>query len=52
MRATIKGITSVSAPIVTTPTNNVIALVWIVKSMREMGCKPFLKEQDIEIVGR
>jgi hypothetical protein len=20
--------------------------------MREMGCKPFLKEQDIEIVGR
>jgi len=52
VRATIKGITSVSAPIATTPTDNVVVLVWIIKSLREMGCEPFLREQDTEIVGR
>jgi hypothetical protein len=28
--------------VVTTPTNSVVALVRIMKSMREMGCEPFI----------
>jgi branched-subunit amino acid transport protein len=30
----------------TIDSDNVIALVWTVKSMRELGCEPFLGEQD------
>ena len=32
--------------------DSVVTLVRIVKSMRELGCKPFLGEPDAEIVGR
>ena len=32
--------------------DNVVTLVWIVKSMRELGCERFLGEPDAEIVGR
>jgi hypothetical protein len=28
------------------------SVVLLVKSMREMGCKPYMGEQDVEIVGR
>lgn len=52
VRATTKGITSVSAPITTTHIDDVVALVWIVKSMREMSCETFLRKQDMEIARR
>jgi len=36
----------------TIDSDNVIALVRNIKSMRELGCEPFLGEQDAEIAGR
>lgn len=39
-------------PVIIASTDNIIALVRIVKSMREMGYEPFLSDQDIEIVGK
>jgi hypothetical protein len=33
-------------------TDNVVPLVRLVKSMREMGCEPYMGEQDAEIDGR
>jgi hypothetical protein len=47
-----------SAPIIptiseaATATNDVVHLVRLVKSMREMGCEPYSCEQDAEVVGR
>jgi len=41
-----------AAPVPTTKADNVVTLVWIVKSMRELGCEPFLGEPDAEIAGR
>jgi len=35
-----------------TTTNDVVHLVRLVKSMREMGCEPYLGEQDAEVAGR
>jgi hypothetical protein len=35
-----------------TTTNDVVHLVCLVKSMREMGCEPYSGEQDAEVVGR
>jgi len=35
-----------------TSTNDVVHLVRLVKSMREMGCEPYSGEQDAEVVGR
>jgi len=35
-----------------TTTNNVVHLVRLVKSMREMNCEPYSGEQDVEVVGR
>ena len=35
-----------------TTTNSVVLLVRLVKSMREMGCEPYMGEQDSEIAGR
>jgi len=29
-----------------------VLLVWLVKSIRELGCKPYMREQDAEIAGR
>jgi len=41
-----------TTPMVTTPMDSVVALVQIVKSIREIGCKPFIRDQDTKIVGR
>lgn len=41
-----------TTPIIMTFTNNVVTLVQIVQSMRELGCEPYLKELDVEIAGR
>ena len=41
-----------AAPEITLTTNNVVLLVWLVKSKREIGCEPYIGKQDIEIVGR
>jgi hypothetical protein len=38
--------------VITEPTNNVVILVQIVKSKREMGCDPFLGDQEVKIVGK
>ena len=35
-----------------TATNEVVQLVCLVKSMREMGCEPYLGEQNAEVAGR
>lgn len=35
-----------------TTINRVVGLVCLMKNMRDMGCEPFLGEQDVEIVGR
>jgi hypothetical protein len=35
-----------------TATNDVVQLVCLVKSMREMGCEPYSGEQNAEVVGR
>jgi len=40
------------APVITTPIDNMVALVRIVKCMREMGYKPLLADQDAEVDGR
>jgi len=43
------------APIIleeATTTDNVVHLVRLVKSMREMGCEPYSGEQDAEVAGR
>jgi len=40
------------APVVMTSKNNMVALVQIMKSLRQMGYKPFLGDQDAEITGR
>jgi hypothetical protein len=39
-------------PGIVATTNNVVLLVWLVKSMREMGYKPYMGEHDAEIAGR
>jgi hypothetical protein len=41
-----------AAPMTSTTTDNVVLLVRLVKSMREMGCEPYMREQDAEIAGR
>jgi len=41
-----------AAPAATTKADNVVTLVRIVKSMRELGCEPFLGEPNAEIAGR
>jgi hypothetical protein len=41
-----------AVPAATTKADNVVTLVRIVKSMRELGCEPFLGEPDAEIAGR
>ena len=35
-----------------TTTNNMVHLVLLVKIMREMGCEPYLGEQDVKVAGR
>jgi hypothetical protein len=35
-----------------TATNDVVQLVHLVKSMREMGCEPYSGEQNAEVAGR
>ena len=39
-------------PVVAAPVDSVVTLVQTVKSMRELGCEPFLGEPDAEIAGR
>jgi hypothetical protein len=39
-------------PMVMKPIDHVVALIWILKSMREMGCGPFLRDQKAKIIGR
>jgi len=41
-----------AASAATTKADNVVTLVRIVKSIRELGCEPFLGEPDAEIAGR
>jgi hypothetical protein len=41
-----------AAPVATKKADNVVTSVRIVKSMRELGCEPFLGEPDAEIAGR
>jgi len=38
--------------IITTPTDNVVTLVWIVRSLRDIGRDLFQRDQDMEIAGR
>jgi uncharacterized protein YdbL (DUF1318 family) len=64
MRAMVKTINNASAPttlvasalppylVIIASTDNVVALVRIVKSMREMGYESFLSDQDVEIAGK
>ena len=37
------------APMTSMTTDSVVPLVQLVKSMREMGCEPYMGEQDVEI---
>lgn len=39
-------------PVATAPVDSVVTLVRTVKSVRELGCEPFLDEPDVEIAGR
>ena len=41
-----------ATPMATIKADSVVTLVRIVKSMRELGCEPFLGEPDAEIAGR
>ena len=41
-----------AAPTTSMTMDNVVPLVRLVKSMREMGCEPYMGEQDAEIAGR
>jgi len=41
-----------AAPMTSTTMNNVVLLVRLVKSMRKMGCEPYMGEQDAEIAER
>ena len=41
-----------AVPMTSITTDNVVPLVRLVKSMREMGCEPYTGEQDAEIAGR
>jgi len=41
-----------ATPRIFTTIDNVVLLVWLVKSMREMGCKPYMGEQDAKIARR
>jgi hypothetical protein len=43
---------SQTAPMNGATTDNMVLLVRLVKSMREMGCEPYMGEQDAEIVER
>jgi len=64
VKAVIEAIPGASAPTIpiasavqTTPAatkkaDNMVTLVRIVKSMRELGCGPFLGEPDAEVAGR
>ena len=38
--------------VVMKPIDHVVALIWILKSMREMGYEPFLRDQNAKIIGR
>jgi len=40
------------APVITIPIDNMVALVRIVKCMREKGYKPLLADQDAKVDGR
>jgi len=40
------------ALVITEPTDNVVILVQIVRSKREMGCDPFLGDQEVKIIGK
>jgi hypothetical protein len=50
-RTPITQVTRSTLGIVAT-TDNVVLLVRLVKSMREMGCQPYIGEQDAERAGR
>jgi hypothetical protein len=41
-----------TAPVNGATTDNMVLLVRLVKSMREMGCEPYMGEHDAEIVER
>jgi len=41
-----------AAPMTSMTTDNVVPLVRLIKNMREMGCEPYMGEQDAEIAGR
>jgi hypothetical protein len=43
--------TALGALTTPTPTDSMFILVWIVKNMREMGCKPYLGEQNAKTTG-
>lgn len=43
--------TALGALTTPTPTDSMFTLVWIVKNMREMGCKPYLGEQNAKTTG-
>jgi hypothetical protein len=47
-----KWVTTQSISEADTITNDVVHLVPLVKSMREMGCEPYSGEQDAEVAGR
>ena len=41
-----------STPGIVATMDDMVLLVWLVKSMQEMGCQPYLGEQDAKIAGR
>lgn len=43
--------TALGALTTPTPTDSMFTLVWIVKNMREMGCKPYLGGQNAKTAG-
>jgi len=43
------ALTIQAAPVVIILDNSMVAIVQIVKSMRELGCEPFLTEPNVEI---
>ena len=40
-----------TTPGIVATTDNVVLLIWFVKSMREMGYKPYIGKKDAEIAG-
>lgn len=52
VRAVRASMSNTTSPVTPSSIDHAVALVWLVKKMREMGCEPFLGEQDAEVARR